>query len=76
MIGILTQKRESPDKATALGSGRLEELAQIAAAQDADLVIFDCELTATQQRNLEDALPCRVVDRTMLILDIFAGRAR
>ena len=76
VIGILTQKRESPDKATALGSGRLEELAQVAAAQQADLVIFDCELTATQQRNLEDALPCRVVDRTMLILDIFAGRAR
>ncbi|MBQ6829926.1 MAG: GTPase HflX [Clostridia bacterium] len=76
VIGILTQKRESPNKATAIGSGRLEELAQIATAQEADLVIFDCELTATQQRNVEDALPCRVVDRTMLILDIFAGRAR
>lgn len=76
VIGYLTQKRESPDKATCIGSGRLEDLAQTAAAQEADLVIFDCELTATQQRNLEDALPCRVVDRTMLILDIFAGRAR
>ena len=76
VIGILTQKRESPDKATAIGSGRLEELAQAVQAQEADLVIFDCELTATQQRNLEDALPCRVVDRTLLILDIFAGRAR
>ena len=76
VIGILTQKRESPDKATAIGSGRLEELAQAATAQEADLVIFDCELTATQQRNLEDTLPCRVIDRTMLILDIFARRAR
>ena len=75
-IAVLTQKRESADKATAIGSGRLEELAQIVSAQEADLVIFDCELTATQQRNLESALPCRVVDRTMLILDIFAARAR
>lgn len=76
VIGRLTQKRESPDKATCIGSGRLTELAQIAENTGADLVIFDRELTATQQRNLEDALPCRVVDRTMLILDIFAGRAR
>lgn len=76
VVGILTQKRDALDKATALGSGRLEELAQIAQAQEIDLVIFDCELSATQQRNLEDTLPCRVVDRTLLILDIFAGRAR
>ena len=75
-IGRLVQKRESPDKATCLGQGRLEELALLAANDEADLVIFDCELTATQQRNLEDVLPCRVVDRTLLILDIFAGRAR
>lgn len=76
VLGRMVQKRESPDKATCLGSGRLEELAQLAEANEADLVIFDRELTATQQRNLEDALPCRVVDRTMLILDIFAARAR
>ena len=76
VLGRLVQKRESPDKATCLGQGRLEELALLAENTQADLVIFDCELTATQQRNLEDALPCRVVDRTMLILDIFAGRAR
>ena len=75
-IGRLVQKREAPDKATCLGQGRLEELAMLCENAEADLVIFDCELTATQQRNLEDALPCRVVDRTMLILDIFAGRAR
>ena len=76
VLGRMVQKRESPDKATCLGSGRLEELAQLAEINEADLVIFDRELTATQQRNLEDALPCRVVDRTMLILDIFAARAR
>ncbi len=76
VLGRVLQKRESPDKATCLGQGRLEELALLAENTEADLVIFDRELTATQQRNLEDALPCRVVDRTMLILDIFAGRAR
>ncbi len=76
VIGVLTQKRDSPDKAPAIGSGRLEELAQVVRVQEADLVIFDCELTATQQRNLEDVLPCRVIDRTLLILDIFAARAR
>ncbi len=76
VLGRLLQKRESPDKATCLGQGRLEELALLCENTEADLVIFDRELAATQQRNLEDALPCRVVDRTMLILDIFAGRAR
>ncbi len=76
VLGRLVQKRESPDKATCIGAGRLEELILLAENTEADLVIFDRELTATQQRNLEDALPCRVVDRTMLILDIFAGRAR
>ncbi len=76
VIATLTQKREAPDKATAIGSGRLEELAAVCEAQEVDLVIFDQELTATQHRNLEDALPCRVIDRTTLILDIFAGRAR
>ncbi|MGN0172613.1 MAG: GTPase HflX [Acutalibacteraceae bacterium] len=76
VVAVLIQRREAPTKATCLGSGRVEELAQLCEAQDADLVIFDCELSPTQQRNLEDALPCRVVDRTMLILDIFAARAR
>ncbi len=75
VLGRLVQKREAPDKATCLGGGRLEELALLAEANEADLVIFDRELTATQQRNLENRLPCRVVDRTMLILDIFAARA-
>ncbi len=76
VTGRLVQKREAPDKATCIGSGRLEELALLCENTGADLVIFDCELSATQHRNIEDALPCRVVDRTTLILDIFAGRAR
>ena len=76
VLGALVQKRESPDKATCLGSGRLEELTQLCRNVEADLVIFDLELTATQHRNLESELPCRVVDRTALILDIFAARAR
>ncbi len=70
------QKKETPDKATCLGSGRAEELALQCAAEDIDLVIVDRELTPTQQRNLEDIFPCRVIDRTTLILDIFAGRAQ
>ena len=76
VLGTLVQKRESPDKATCIGSGRLEELIQLCRNTGADLVIFDRELTATQHRNLESELNCRVVDRTALILDIFAGRAR
>ena len=76
VLGALVQKRESPDKATCLGSGRLEELTQLCRNVEADLVIFDLELTATQHRNLESELPCRVVDRPALILDIFAARAR
>ncbi|MBR5134502.1 MAG: GTPase HflX, partial [Clostridia bacterium] len=76
VVAVLVQRREAPTKATYLGSGRVEELAELCTVQEADIVIFDCELSPTQQRNLEDALPCRVLDRTMLILDIFAGRAR
>lgn len=74
--GSAVQKRESPDKATAIGSGRLEEIAQLCRAQEIGLLIFDRELSATQLRNIEQAAECRVIDRTMLILDIFAGRAR
>lgn len=76
VCGRVVQHREAPDKATCIGSGRLLEIAELCENDDIDLVIIDRELTATQQRGLEDALPCRVVDRTMLILDIFAGRAR
>ena len=76
VIASLVQKREALDKATAIGSGRLAELGEVCVAQEADLVIFDGELSPTQLRNLEEILPCRIIDRTMLILDIFASRAR
>lgn len=75
-IGAMIQKRERPDGATCIGSGRLEELKGFCESQEIDLVIFDCELTPTQIRNLEFETDVRVIDRTMLILDIFASRAR
>ena len=72
----MVQSRESPESGTLIGSGKLEELSAAAESLPADLVIFDRDLTPTQLRNLEGALPCRVIDRTQLILDIFAARAR
>jgi GTP-binding protein HflX len=75
-IGKVIQKRESRDNATYIGSGRLEELAAEAAALEADFVIFDTDLSAVQMKNIEKALPCKVIDRTTLILDIFAANAR
>ena len=72
----MIQHRDSPDAATLLGSGKVEELALQLAAAAANLAIFDIELTPTQLRNLERALQVRVIDRTQLILDIFARRAR
>jgi len=70
------QRRARPDPATLIGAGKVEEIAGIAASTEADLVLFDHDLTPTQLRNLEAALPCRVLDRTQLILDIFARHAR
>ena len=72
----LMQRRARPDPATLIGSGKVEEIAGVAASVEADLVLFDHDLTPTQLRNLEAALPCRVLDRTQLILDIFARHAR
>ena len=72
----MLQKRPSPDTATCIGSGRLEELRRLCQSDAADLVIFDRELTPTQLRNLEQETKVRVIDRTMLILDIFARRAK
>lgn len=72
----LLQRRPRPDPATLIGSGKVEEIAGVAASVEADLVLFDHDLTPTQLRNLEAALPCRVLDRTQLILDIFARHAR
>jgi GTP-binding protein HflX len=70
------QRRARPDPATLIGAGKVEEIAGIAASTEADLVLFDHDLSPTQLRNLEAALPCRVLDRTQLILDIFARHAR
>jgi GTP-binding protein HflX len=72
----ILQQRPSFDPATLVGSGKLDELKALVASREADLVIFDHELSGMQQRNLEKVLGCRVVDRNQLILDIFARRAR
>jgi GTP-binding protein HflX len=70
------QRRAKLDPATLIGAGKVEEIAGVAASTEADLVLFDHDLSPTQLRNLEAALPCRVLDRTQLILDIFARHAR
>ena len=75
-VATLTQKKDRPDTATYVGSGRLEEIRSFCENQDIDVLIFDCELTPTQIRNIEQATGIRTIDRTMLILDIFALRAR
>lgn len=72
----LVQKRPSPDAATCIGSGMAEEAAELVKREELDLVIFDRELSPTQIRNLEKLCGVRVIDRTTLILDIFAQRAR
>ncbi|MDE3199653.1 MAG: GTPase HflX [Acidobacteriota bacterium] len=72
----LLQRRSRPDPATLIGAGKVDEIAGVAASTHADLVLFDHDLSPTQLRNLEAALPCRVLDRTQLILDIFARHAR
>lgn len=72
----VTGPRRSPDPKTYAGKGKVEEIAATLAAADANLVIFNHELSPVQERNLERALQCRVIDRTSLILDIFALRAQ
>lgn len=70
------QCREAAEAATLIGAGKVRELAAIASATHADMVLFDHDLSPTQQRNLEDQIDTKVLDRTQLILDIFARRAR
>ena len=70
------QSRERPEAATLIGSGKVDELAQRAEAENIDVVIFDHDLSPTQLRNLERAFQSKVIDRNQLILDIFARRAR
>ena len=75
VVAQIIQKLPSPNPATLLGEGKIQELKETAEQLNADLIIFDCELTASRIRNIEDIVEVRVIDRTMLILDIFAGRA-
>lgn len=70
------QKRDRPDNATYIGSGKLVEIKGFCENNEVDLLIFDCELSPSQQRNIEKETDIRVIDRTTLILDIFAARAR
>ena len=72
----IIQSRPAPEAATCIGAGKLEEIKEQVKILDADLIIFDTELTGMQMRNISDLTDCKVIDRTMLILDIFAGRAR
>lgn len=72
----LVQRRQRPDPATYIGRGKVEELREVVQATGADTVICDGELTAAQLRNLEDRVKVKVVDRTALILDIFAAHAK
>ncbi|HXZ81759.1 MAG TPA: GTPase HflX [Terriglobales bacterium] len=76
VVGQFLQRREKPDPATLIGRGKLEEVAAAAASAHADLIIFDHELSPSQQRNIEHAAHRRILDRTQLILDIFARHAR
>ncbi len=76
IAATLIQKRARPDPATLVGQGKLEEIAGVAASVNADVVLFDHDLTPSQMRNLEAKLDARVIDRTQLILDIFARHAR
>ncbi|MEY4460001.1 MAG: hypothetical protein RIT38_1231 [Bacteroidota bacterium] len=75
-IKIFKQRLSHPDSKTFVGKGKLEEIKQYVAAKDIDVVIFDDELTGSQIQNIEKETKCRVIDRSDLILDIFARRAR
>ena len=76
VVGKVIQKREAPEKATFVGVGKLAEIIAFCQNEEVDIIIVDSELSPSQQRNLEKLINVRVIDRTMLILDIFAMRAR
>ena len=76
VVGELVQRRESPDVTTYLGKGKVAELKLLAEARDADVILFDNDLSPAQTRNLEQTTGVKVLDRSELILDIFASRAR
>lgn len=75
VVESIIQKRKSFDKATVIGEGKIDEVKALIELHEADAVLFNMELTGTQLRNLEEALGIKVIDRTMLILDIFSRRA-
>jgi GTP-binding protein HflX len=76
VVGEILQRRDRPDAATLIGAGKLEEIAGAAASVNADVLLFDHDLSPSQQRNIEKIVQRRVIDRTQLILDIFARHAR
>ena len=76
IAGEFTQRKDRPDPATLIGKGKLEEIAGAAASVSADVILFDHDLSPSQQRNIERVVQTRVIDRTQLILDIFARHAR
>src|SRR5262249_4945467 len=76
IVGEVVQHRHRADPATYIGKGKVEELREAVIVEGVDVVIFDDELSPSQARNLEEALDAKVVDRTGLILDIFARRAQ
>ena len=75
-VGVVTQSKDSPDPRTFIGEGKVAEVKALVEAMDADMVIFDNSLSPSQQRNLAEELKVGVLDRSALILDIFAQRAR
>ena len=76
IAAVLIQRRPKPDAATLVGGGKLDEIVATVASTGASLVLFDHDMTPSQARNIEARLPCTVIDRTQLILDIFARHAR
>jgi GTP-binding protein HflX len=76
VVGRITQNRPSPDPATYIGQGKVEEIKQFVEAIDADVVVFDNDLSPAQIRNLEEAFKVKVLDRSEIILDIFSTRAQ
>jgi GTPase len=76
VVGQILQDRKRPDPATLIGRGKLEEVSRVSSESGANLILFDDELSPAQQRNIEDAVGLKTLDRTQLILDIFAKRAR
>jgi GTP-binding protein HflX len=75
IVDRMVQARTAPEASTLIGQGKVEELSAAVLSSEADVVIFDHDLTPTQQRNLEKAIQSKIIDRTQLILDIFASRA-